>query len=317
MQIFTVLFLTLALAGCVTPAKQTEALLREPLALPKAHLIENVPFIEQSAGYCGPATLAMALGWTGKNISLDEIAPQVYTPGMKGSLQTDMLTASRRNGMMALPIEGMPALIKEISAGNPVIVFENLSVSWAPVWHYAIVFGYDLEKPEVLMHSGPESFKHWNMRTFERSWMLGNYWGLVVLPPDKLSASANELTHVQAASALELLGKVNEAETAYQTILSRWPQSLAALIGAANFSYQREDFKKAIGFLTAATSAHPESAAAWHNLAIAQGSISQGSIVQDSMKNKKSAQKSAEKAMSLVSGDLKKDYSENLKQWLL
>jgi hypothetical protein len=35
--------------------------------------------------------------------------------------------------------------LREVAAGNPVLVLQNLSFAWAPVWHYAVVMGYDAD----------------------------------------------------------------------------------------------------------------------------------------------------------------------------
>lgn len=301
----TFLAWAIILTGCASATPQAESVLVETRGLPKFAEVEKVPFIEQAAHQCGPATLAMAMNWAGKNISVDEIVPMVYTPGMKGSFQADMVSASRRQGFLAIPIEGLPSLLKEVSAGNPVIVFENLALSWLPQWHYAIVFGYDLQRQQVLMHSGPESFKRWDLRKFERSWKLGGYWGLVVLPAGRLSASAGELSHVKAAAALEQIGKLDEARLSYQLILERWAQSLPAQIGIGNIAYSKKDYPAAIDILQQASLAHPSVAVVWHNLAIAQGAA----------KMKTAARHTALQALMLAAPEEKALYEKNLKEW--
>lgn len=260
--------IALTSVGCATRAVQTEALLSSPQDLPGSHKIENVPFINQTTGHCGPATLTMAMRFAGQDVSFEEISTLTYTPGLKGTLQQDLISASRRQGMMAIPIHNLSALLKEVSAGHPVIVFENLALSWAPQWHYALVFGYDLQKQEVIMHSGPNAFYHWDMKKFERSWMLGDYWGLVVLPAGELAVSAGEITHATAAVGLESANKTPEAEKSYRKILEKWPTSLVTLIGLANLAFKKGDRKEARRLLQVAVKAHPESAAAKHNLAI-------------------------------------------------
>lgn len=305
LRLFLFSLFLLAFVACATPAKQTQALQREKPAVPLSAQIVNVPFVQQTAGYCGPATLTMALQWTGDNTSIDEVASQIYTPGMKGSLQTDLISGSRRHGRMAIPIQGFDSLLKEIAAGHPVIVFENLALSWYPQWHYAIVFGYDLTKPSVTMHSGPEAFKIWDMSKFERSWMLGDYWGLVVLPPDQLSATAGELSHLQAAAGLEQIGKKTEAGIAYRKILERWSGSLPALIGLGNLAYENKNYTQAVFYLQRATKDHPDSASAWHNRALAEGAA----------KRYKEARQSARRAVELVSGEMKAAYIQSLKNW--
>lgn len=306
MRIFFLLISIFILAGCASATPQSDRLLSQTLKIPAEVKIENVPFVEQSANYCGPATLSMALQWAGRPVSLQEVAPQLYTPGLHGTLQADMITASRRQGMIAVPLEGMENLLREVAAGHPVIVFENLSVSWLPQWHYAIVFGYDLPAQKIWMHSGPEAFKKWDLRKFERSWSLGQYWGLVVLPPEKTAITVDEGAHVRAAAALEQLGNLSAAEVSYQQILKRWPQSLGSQVGLANIAYAKRDLHRAAAFLLQATQQHPQSAEAWHNLAIAQGAL----------QRKSEARKAAEKALDLASPQEKPTYAKNLKVWL-
>jgi tetratricopeptide (TPR) repeat protein len=274
MNMFRILLSTAVLGGlvgCVTPAKQTQALLASPpINLADFHEIKNVDFIDQTSSYCGPATLTMAMRWAGQDVSVDQVAALVYTPGFHGSFQSDMISASRRQGLMAVPIHDLQALLTEVQAGHPVIIFENLSVSWAPVWHYALILGYDLKKQEMIMHSGHDAFYHWDMEKFERSWMLGDYWGLVVLPPGELAASAGELPQVSAVVGLEQIKKYDEAQKSYLKILEKWPNDLVALIGLGNISYQKGNRKEAIHWLQQAVKIHPESQVAQHNLSIAE-----------------------------------------------
>lgn len=272
--------LLFSLSACVSSTKQVDSLKNSQLNIPTTTEVVGVPFIEQDVGHCGPATLAMALEWAGKADKLAEVTEQVYTPGSQGSFQMDMVTSARRQGMMAMPIVGLRSLLTEVQAGHPVIVFENLALSWFPQWHYAIVFGYDLNKQEVLMHSGPEAFKRWDMKKFERSWKLGEYWGLVVLPPGDLSATLPEYSHSQAAAALEQLGHVDEADLAYASILTKWPHSLAALIGRGNVAYTKSQLAKSEHFLRLAVKYHPESAEAWNNLSVVQGRLGKKQLAQ-------------------------------------
>lgn len=296
----------LSLSGCATRAVQTETLLADRSSRPAHAETTSVPFENQTAGHCGPATLAMVLRWAGKPVSVDEISKQVYTPGAKGSFQADMISASRRQGMMAVPIEGMPALLDEVAAGHPVIVFENLALSWLPRWHYAVVYGYDLDRREALMHSGPEKDKRWDLEKLERSWMLADYWGLVVLPPGQLAASAGELEQANAAAGLEQAGHPHEAELAYRALLLRWPGDLTALMGLGNVTYARGEFRESVRSLREAVRAHPDSAMAWHNLALAEAEA----------KLPREASASAARAMKLVANDSREAYREDLRELL-
>lgn len=263
------LLLVAGMTGCAT-SKQSRELLKNPPDIPRQVQLSNTPFINQSEGYCGPATLAMAMQAAGKQVDMNELAPQVYTPANKGTLQEDMIGAARRNGMLGVKIEGMANVFTEVAGGHPVIIFENLGLSWYPQWHYALVNGYDLDAKEVIAHSGPTPFERTRLKVFESSWVYSNYWALVILQPGQLSKTATELAHLNAAAGLEQANKIPEAEKAYLSILTRWPKSLGALIGMGNISYKRKDKKSAVKYLKLATEYYPENAAARHNLAIAE-----------------------------------------------
>lgn len=70
------------------------------------------------------------------------------------------------------------------------------------------------------MHSGTEESKIWDLKKFERSWRLGGYWGLVILKPDQLSASATEEAMRSAAEALRLVNP--ELRDTYTDNLKKW-----------------------------------------------------------------------------------------------
>jgi hypothetical protein len=79
------------------------------------------------------------------------------------------------------------------AANNPVIVFQNLTLRWASQWHYALVVGYNLTEKKIILHSGHQPYMKVDISDFEYTWKLADNWGLVVLAPDKLSASATEM----------------------------------------------------------------------------------------------------------------------------
>lgn len=130
---------------------------------------------------------------------------------------------------------------------------------------------------------------------------------MVLVPPGKLAVTADETTHVKATAALELLGKLQEAKLSYEAILQRWPQSLGALIGLANIAYSQQQYQESVRFLKQAVRNHPEVAAVWHNLAIAQMAAEQ----------KTAAKHSAQLALRLASADeamlYQKSFAEILK----
>lgn len=291
------------LVSCASMSKQTNRIVQKKGSLKEKSLIKNIALIKQKTNHCGPATLAMAIHHLGKNLSLDTISNQTFTARGEGTFKTDMLATARRQGLIAIPINSMENLIQEISAGNPVIVFQNVGLSWYPKWHYALVVGHDLTGPDIYLHTGNQSYSKTDMRSFERTWNLAKYWGVIVLPPNRLSMTGSELVHVEATANLENLGLNNQSKEAYQAILKKWPKSLAGLIGLSNTLYSQKEYKSAVYPLKKILKLHPKYAVAWHNLAFAQLKLGEN----------KNAQQSAQKAIQYAAPEEIIAFKENLK----
>jgi hypothetical protein len=254
-----------ALAACASPAGLE--LGRLPPGVPERVEIAAVPFVPQDELYCGPAALATMLTWSGATVSQAELAPAVFTPGRAGTLQQDMLSAARRHGRLALPVADLAGLLAELSAGHPVLVLQNLGLALVPQWHYAVAVGFDRAAGELVLRSGREARRRVPFATFERTWARADHWALAILPPDRLPATGEEEELLQATAGLERSGRLEAAATAYRTALQRWPDSLGALIGLANAHYGSGELALAEEALQRAAHAHPDSAAAWNNLA--------------------------------------------------
>jgi tetratricopeptide (TPR) repeat protein len=235
--------------------------------LPPAAAVAGVPFHPQTELHCGPAALAMVLGWSGQAVSPAELAPAVFTPGRAGSLQHDLVAAARRHDRLAVPVSRLRDLLSELAAGHPVLVLQNLGLDWWPQWHYAVAIGYDQGAGELLLHSGLEPRRAVSLATFERTWARAGRWALVVLPPATLPASAEPATVLQAALGLEQGGRPGAAARAYTAIHARWPAALGALLGLGNARYAQGDLAGAETAFRDAVARHPEAAVAWNNLA--------------------------------------------------
>lgn len=263
-----VLLCCLLLTGCAN-SPQWDALDRRwPSDIPSAHEITQVPFFPQDDYECGPAALAMASQVAGIKVLPDDLTAQVYLPGRKGSLQTEMKATGRRQGLLAYQLAPtLEDVVREVAAGHPVIVLQNLSLSMSyPVWHYAVVIGYDLPRATLLLHSGRTERMKMFMPTFEQTWALGRHWAMVVLPPGKLPATAAPEAHAAEVAALERVAPA-AARIAYARGLQNWPDHRASLLGAGNAAYAVRDLPAAALAYTAATQKHPDFADAWNNLA--------------------------------------------------
>jgi len=188
-------FIVVALCGC-SALQRTQMPFRPEIG-PAVYELVGVPFYAQTAYQCGPSTLAMALTYQGLSVTPEELKSQVYTPALKGSLQMDMVGTTRRHGKIAYEITGPGAIFPEIAAGHPVIVLQNLGFSWRPVWHYAIVIGYNFTEQNVILRSGVTQRKVMSYYTFEKSWAHSNYWGLLVLKPTQIPVAAEETTYLK------------------------------------------------------------------------------------------------------------------------
>ena len=229
--------------------------------------IADVPFFAQKRYQCGPAALAMALEWSGEKVDSEDLVASVYTPDLHGSLQASMIAAVRRHGRIGYVIDSPDELFAELRAGNPVIVLQNLRFSWWPAWHYAVVIGYDTRDRSVLMRSGSDAERSVGWRRFASSWPPGSRWGLVVLAPGKLPATATAHAYLKTVVALERVDQWDAAATSYRAALQRWPRNLAAAIGLANAELGLQRPVAAETILRATVQEHPHSAQAHNNFA--------------------------------------------------
>lgn len=267
-----VFFLALV-AACVTP--QTAALRGAPPASVSAHAeLERVPFYPQEEHQCGPASLAMALRYAGQNIEPDQLTRELYLPEKQGSLQAEMLAAARRYGTLAYVLKPeLQDVITEVAAGNPVVVLQNLGLGWYPMWHYAVVIGYDLRSEEIILRSGTGRRQFMPFIAFENTWARSAHWAVVVVPPGQIPGTASAEGYIQSAIALEHTSPASDVWPAYGAAMMRWPDSLVTKMAAGNFAYKKGLLKQAHAIFLEATRAHPDSVAAFNNLAQTLGDL--------------------------------------------
>ena len=263
---WTALFLwVLAATGC---AVQTQALREHPPAdLPHKAELESTPFFAQTAYQCGPAALATALAAAGFTADPAVLGEQVFLPARTGTLQVEMIAGARRQGAIAtrMPVQ-LEALLREVQAGRPVVVLQNLGLSWAPLWHYAVMVGYDIDEGEVILRSGTTRRQVMAMRTFEHTWKRSGHWGFVVSPPGQWPSQADEKAVIEASVGFERSAMPQQAVAVFRSALARWPESLSLQMGLGNSLYAAGDKRGAADAFRSAATRHG-SAPAWINLA--------------------------------------------------
>lgn len=230
----------------------------------------DTPFFPQRQFQCGPAALATALSSSGATVDLQELVDRVYLPGKRGSLQVEMLAATRTAGRLPYVIDGtLQVLWDELSAGRPVIVLQNLGIAAIPRWHFAVVIGIDAERDRVILRSGVDHRRLTSLTTFLRTWRRSNFWGFVVLRPTELPTRVDRLRYLKSIAALEKAGRSDAAVTAWRTALKTWTNDPVALFGLGNTSLAAGDNISAETYFRTMLESNPGAVAARNNLAMA------------------------------------------------
>ncbi|MCJ7557273.1 MAG: PA2778 family cysteine peptidase [Gammaproteobacteria bacterium] len=228
----------------------------------------DTPFFPQERYQCGPAALMTVLTDSGTQTSLDALVDQVYLPGRQGSLQAELVAATRAAGRIPYQLDGSIGAIRtELEAGRPVLVLQNLGVSWYERWHYAVVVGVNPEKSQVVLRSGTESRHITDAQTFMRTWRRSDSWALIVLRPGELPTNPDQHRYYQALSALEETGHFGEARGGWQAALERWPGDTVALFGMANTELALDNSPAAESLYRQLLTQDPSSPAVRNNLA--------------------------------------------------
>ncbi|HEV3011221.1 MAG TPA: PA2778 family cysteine peptidase, partial [Burkholderiales bacterium] len=238
-----------------------------PQGLPEKIELSEVPFFPQREYQCGPAALATVLVSAGVKTSPEDLVPQVYIPERKGSLQVEMLAAARRHGMVSYALAPrFEDMLREIAAGTPVVVLQNLGVFTAG-WHYAVAVGYDYTLGSLVLRSGTLEREVMPFAAHEVVWMRSGYWAMVAVPPDRIPATAEEKSWLSAIAAFERAGDARAARVAYKTFLGRWPENVNAHVGLANAHHSLGELAEAVTILREAARRDPESVVVLNNLA--------------------------------------------------
>lgn len=270
------------------------------------HKISDVPLLKQDDYHCGPAALTMVLNYQGKKVTEKEMAQGLFHKKLKGSFFPEMKARAREEGMMVLELNKLQDVIAEVRADHPVIILQNNGFAFFPRWHFAVMTGLDLNGPDVFLHDGDVKVHEMDMRWFERSFVLGGYRSLLILPPGKLGVTVSEVDHVEAATILETMGKKSEARMAYEAILGKWPGSIVGSLGLSNVLYGEGKKKESQEVLEKTVVLHPESPLLWHNLAVLRGENG----------NRKKASLAAQEAIKLADEKQKERFKLSLRDWL-
>ena len=270
------LLLSLLVGGCAAlptqwlstspPQFQNGRLLEQPAGLPNAARVPGVPFFSDDSHYCGPASLASALVFSGVQISPEQLIPQVFTPALEGSLQFDLLGATRRAGRIAVVLPPkLGVLFAQIAAGFPVVVLQKVGLG-ARDWHYAVLIDYDLSADRVTLRSSTARDLQVSIEQFDRSWAAGGRWAFITVRPGQFPPEISEQRYLRAVAPLEGVAP-DAAHAAYDAALKHWPPSWIAMMGLGNLAYARKDYVQAAIHFAQAARAQPDDGDPMNNLA--------------------------------------------------
>lgn len=260
---------SICLGACAT-SPQTRLLLDDPPDIAPRVELTDVPFYPQQEYHCGPAALAAILNYRGLAVRPDDIARLVYVPELKGSLQVEITAATRQFELLPVQLDGrLESLLRELAAGNPVFVLQNLALDVYPLWHYEILIGYDLEQRHMILRSGLNRRITRDFALFEKTWQRAGHWALVVVEPGSIPATASAGAYLAAVIDMEQVGRLESAREGYRSALRRWPNHLLALAGSGNTAYALGDYAAAEAAYRRALALDPARPDLWNNLAYA------------------------------------------------
>jgi hypothetical protein len=259
-------WLVCSLVALMTGCQSTPARLPADL---DAHVeLADVPFFPQADYQCGPAALATVLQHAGVEITPDALVPMVYLPERHGSLQTELSAATRRFDRVPYALPGnLRSVVREVQAGRPVLILQNLGLRHWPQWHFAVVVGFDRDSQRMVLRSGTERRAVMSVGRFARTWERGGSWSMVALRTHELPAEPEPERYMTAAAGLEAIGRLDAASEAYATARATWPSSAWPVLGLANIAYLRERYELAESLYREVIELDPAQLTARYNLA--------------------------------------------------
>ncbi len=207
----------------------------------------DVPFVAQKEKHCGPTSLYTILKEKDPTIQYQTLVDMTFSPGAEGAYKNDMLAAVRRLGYAPYPIP-LQQIPTAIGARQPVLVFQNLALSWYPLWHYSVIVGYSKPKQAFFVHDGKEAYKETSTKRLAKTWERGGKWSYVIMSPQEIPPFASHEQALQNAMIFERLNLFKQAKQAYQEISRRWPRNYESYIGLATLAYRDQEYQKAIIF---------------------------------------------------------------------
>lgn len=262
---WTVIVTVLLVAGCAGNVRVMMTELEQ-----QTELIElaDTPFYPQITDQCGPSALATILNVAGVDVTPASLKSSIYIPHRQGSLQLEMLAATRRYERIPYQLDPeITAVLAELRAGRPVLVLQNLGTDSMPIWHYAVVVGFLPGENRFILRSGDQKRYRIKASKFLRSWRRADYWAVVALNPGTVPDNADPQRYLSALSATESISANAPAITAYAAAVEKWPDNSLAGLGLGNAYYADGQLEAAQRAYASLLQVQPDNVIALNNLA--------------------------------------------------
>ena len=147
--------------------------------------IGGVPEVRQVAREdCGAASLAMVLGYWGRDVPRDALSA-ANVPGSERGLRADTLRdLARRQGLLAFLIPGQFGdLDRELQRGHPVLVGVVKRYGRRAYPHYEVVVGMSRRTQRILTLDPADGLRVDSRTGFAAEWAAAGQVTLIVYPP--------------------------------------------------------------------------------------------------------------------------------------
>jgi predicted metal-dependent HD superfamily phosphohydrolase len=122
-----------------------------------------------------------------------------------------------------------------------VLVLQNLGVKQIPIWHYAVLVGYDTDRNIAVLRSGRHERQEMRWQRFARSWDRAGRWAMTTISPGVIPGQADAAGYLDAVAGIEAAGNRQAAAASYDAAIARWPENAFAWLGRGNVVYADGD----------------------------------------------------------------------------
>jgi hypothetical protein len=221
--------IALLLASCVSAPQITQLDQKSPILerLPVHAELQNVPFFAQDEHRGAPAALAQLLVQQGVATTPEQLTRQLRLPAQLPRLQRNIETLVNQQGLLLHPMRGnLPALLRQVADGNPVLVRFNRGVAGSIDSRYAVLIGYQIPEQRLIFRSGDKPRLEMSFADFLDAWSEEGHWAALVLSPEQLPASAAAPEPVaKATTAQEARESAAARTTELLGLYKRWQQA--------------------------------------------------------------------------------------------